>query len=82
MFYPRYFAETAVKAVRWATLAIRLEWLAGRVKGDPHRLAYTDKALGSLVDKVEDLELYKTRSGRAFLDQRRRIAEAQKANVT
>jgi radical SAM superfamily enzyme YgiQ (UPF0313 family) len=82
LFYPRYFAETAVKAVRWATLAIRLEWLAGRVKGDPHRLAYTDKALGSLVDKFEDLELYKTRSGRAFLDQRRRIAEAQKANVT
>ena len=77
LFYPRYFAETAVKAARWAALAIRLEWLAAKVKGNPQRLAYTDRALGSLVDERDSLELYKTRSGRAFLEQRRRIAEAQ-----
>jgi hypothetical protein len=81
LFYPLYFAETAAKAMRWAMLAIRLEWLAARVKRDPHRLAYTDKALEPLANEGEQLELYKTRSSRAFLDQRQRIAESQKPNA-
>jgi radical SAM superfamily enzyme YgiQ (UPF0313 family) len=78
LFYPRYFAETAVKAVRWATLAIRLERLARKVKNDPQRLEYLDQALMPVVNEVENLELYKTRSSQAFLDQRRHIEEAQK----
>jgi radical SAM superfamily enzyme YgiQ (UPF0313 family) len=81
LFYPRYFAETAVKAVRWATLAIRLERLARKVKNDPQRLEYMDQALTPLVNEVENLELYKTRSSQAFLDQRRHIEEAQKPKV-
>jgi hypothetical protein len=32
LFYPRYFVETAIKAVRWATLAIRLERLARTIR--------------------------------------------------
>jgi radical SAM superfamily enzyme YgiQ (UPF0313 family) len=79
LFYPRYYAETAVKALRWATLAMRLEWLARRVKKDPHRLEYMDQALTPLINETENLELYKTRSSQAFLDQRRHIEEAQKA---
>jgi hypothetical protein len=81
LFYPRYFAETAVKAVRWATLAIRLERLAHKVKNDPRRLEYMDQALTPLINEVENLELYKTRSSQAFLDQRRHIEEAQKPKV-
>jgi radical SAM superfamily enzyme YgiQ (UPF0313 family) len=81
LFYPRYFAETAVKAVRWATLAVRLEWLARKVKNDPQRFEYMDKALTPLNNEAENLELYKTRSSQAFLDQRRRIEEAQRLKV-
>jgi radical SAM superfamily enzyme YgiQ (UPF0313 family) len=81
LFYPRYLAETAIKAVRWATLAIRLEWLARKVKSDPQRLKYMDRALTLAVNEIEDLELYKTRSSQAFLDQRRHIEEAQKPKV-
>jgi radical SAM superfamily enzyme YgiQ (UPF0313 family) len=81
LFYLRYFAETAVKAVRWTTLAIRLERLARKVKNDPQRLEYMDQALTLLVNEVENLELYKTRSSQAFLDQRRHIEEAQKPKV-
>ena len=81
LFYPRYFAQTSVKAVRWATLAIRLEWLARKVKSDPQRLKYMDQALTPVVNEVENLELYKTRSSQAFLDQRRHIEEAQKPKV-
>jgi hypothetical protein len=78
LFYPRYFAETAVKAVRWASLAIRLERLARKVKNDPRRFEYRDHALTLSSDETESLELYKTRSSQAFLDQRRHIEEAQK----
>jgi len=81
LFYPRYFAETAVKAVRWATLAIRLERLARKVKKDPRRLQYRDQALTLSTDETESLELYKTRSSQAFLDQRRHVEEAQKTKV-
>ncbi len=81
LFYPHYFAQTFVKAVRWATLAIRLEWLARKVKSDPQRLKYMDQALTPVVNEVESLELYKTRSSQAFLDQRRHIEEAQKPKV-
>ncbi len=81
LFYPRYFAQTFVKAVRWAALAIRLEWLARKVKSDPQRLKYMDQALTPVVNEVESLELYKTRSSQAFLDQRRHIEEAQKPKV-
>src|SRR6516164_2832540 len=81
LFYPRYFAETAVKVVQWATLAIRLERLARKVKSDAHRLAYMDQALTPLANETENLELYKTRSSQAFLEQRRHIEEAQKTKV-
>jgi radical SAM superfamily enzyme YgiQ (UPF0313 family) len=80
-FYPRYLAETAVKAVRWAHLAIRLELLARKVKKDPRRLEYRDQALTLTTNEAENLELFKTRSSQAFLEQRRHIEEAQKAKV-
>jgi hypothetical protein len=78
LFYPRYFAQTAIKALRWAMLEVRLQLIMRKVKNDPRRLEYTDQALTPSIDEIETLELYKTRSGQAFLDQRRRIAEAQK----
>ncbi|MGJ4939427.1 B12-binding domain-containing radical SAM protein [Bradyrhizobium sp. HKCCYLS1011] len=78
LFYPRYVAETAVKAVRWATLAIRLQRLARKVKADPQRLAYVDQALAPLGNETEKLELFKTRSSEAFLAQRRHVEAAQK----
>jgi radical SAM superfamily enzyme YgiQ (UPF0313 family) len=81
LFYPRYFTETVVKAVRWAILAIRLERVARKVKKDPNRLAYRDQALTLSSDETDSLELYKTRSSQAFLDQRRHVEEAQKAKV-
>jgi len=81
LFYPRYLAETAVKAARWATLAIRLEHLARKVRNDPRRLEYRDQALTLSTDETANLELYKTRSSQAFLDQRRHIEEAQRSKV-
>ena len=70
-----------MKAMRWATLAIRLERLARKVKNDPRRLEYIDQALTPVINEVESLELYKTRSSQAFLDQRRHVEEAQKSKV-
>ncbi len=81
LFYPRYWAETAVKAVRWATLAIRLELIARKVKKDPRLLEYRDEALTLSSNEADNLELFKTRSSQAFLDQRRHVEEAQKAKI-
>jgi hypothetical protein len=81
LFYPRLFVETAIKAAQWATLAIRLERLARKVKSDPHRLEYNDKALAPSTDQTESLDLFKTRSSQAFLDQRRHIEEAQRRKI-
>jgi radical SAM superfamily enzyme YgiQ (UPF0313 family) len=81
LFYPRLFVETAIKTARWATLAIRLERLARKVKSNPHRLEYSDKALAPSTDQTESLELFKTRSSQAFLDQRRHIEEAQRRTI-
>ena len=78
---PRYLAETAAKAVRWASLAIRLQRLARKVKKDPRRLDYMDQALTPLSNETDDLELYKTRSSQAFLDQRRHVEEAQRGKL-
>nr|WP_244430915.1 radical SAM protein [Bradyrhizobium liaoningense] len=80
-FYPRYAADTAVKAVQWASLALRLHRLARKVKSDPHRLAYVDAAITLQADETASLDLYKTRSSQAFLDQRRHIEEAQKPKL-
>ena len=81
LFYPRYFAETVLKAVQWATLAVRLGGLARKAKNDPHRLQYMDQALTPLINETENLELYKTRSSQAFLDHRRHVQEAQKVKI-
>jgi hypothetical protein len=40
-----------------------------------------DQALTPLINEAEMLELYKTRSSQAFLDQRRYVEEAQKAKL-
>jgi radical SAM superfamily enzyme YgiQ (UPF0313 family) len=77
VFYPRYFAETAVKALKWAKLAIRIELLARKVKKDPRKREYRDQALTLQVNETENLELFKTRASQAFLEQRRQIEEAQ-----
>jgi hypothetical protein len=62
-------------------LEIRLQLIARKVMNDPQRLEYMDQALTPLINEVENLELYKTRSSQAFLDQQRRIAEAQRVKV-
>jgi hypothetical protein len=48
------------------------------VKKDPRRLEYRDEALTLTTNEAENLELFKTRSSQAFLDQRRHVEEAQK----
>jgi hypothetical protein len=62
-------------------LVTHLLRLARKVMNDPQRREYMDQALTPLTNEAENLELYKTRSSQAFLDQQRRIAEAQRPKV-
>jgi radical SAM superfamily enzyme YgiQ (UPF0313 family) len=82
LFYPKYFAESGIKAFRWARLAIRLERLARKVKRDPRRLEYRDQALTLVDDETDNLALFQTRSSKAFLDQRRSVEQAQNRVAT
>ena len=44
VFYPKYWAETAVKLARWGVLYMRLRRIYLSIKNDPRRFDYTDLA--------------------------------------
>jgi hypothetical protein len=73
--------KEAIQAVRYISLLSRLARKSWDVVGHRRRDVYMDQALTPLINEAEMLELYKTRSSQAFLDQRRHVEEAQKAKL-
>jgi hypothetical protein len=77
-FYPKYYAELGWKLMRWGWLYFRFGLKQLKVERDPNRHAYTDLALSPVTDHdAEDLELFKTSDAVAWLDQQKRINDAQ-----
>ena len=77
-FYPKYFAEIASKLVRWAALYIKLRRIYLRIKHDPQRFAYTDIAMTPVTEEeAQTHELFGNAAARAFIDQRKRVKDAQ-----
>ncbi len=63
-FYPRYWGETAVKAVKWAKVYYTASRLQKRIYTDPARFDYTD--LATTPPRREDLDslaLYRETAG-------------------
>ena len=78
LFYPKYYAELSWKLMRWGWLYFRFGLKQLKVERDPNRHAYTDLALSPVTDHdAEDLELFKTSDAVAWLDQQKRINDAQ-----
>ncbi|QQR40227.1 B12-binding domain-containing radical SAM protein [Devosia rhizoryzae] len=78
LFYPKYYAELGWKLARWAALYVRFGLKQLKVERDPNRHAYTDLAMSPVGDgSEEDLELFKTIDAVAWLDQQKRINNAQ-----
>jgi radical SAM superfamily enzyme YgiQ (UPF0313 family) len=81
-FYPRYYAETAIKLVRWGALYLRLRRIYLRIKHDPRRSEYTDLAMTPISDDEASREIFQTDAAQAFVDQERRLEKARHATVS
>ncbi len=74
-FYPRYWAGTVVKAVRYLAIHLRSQAILRRVMKDPNRLAYSDLATQPVADEDEfaSLALFQdTAGGVAAVEKKRR----------
>ena len=75
-FYPKYYAETAIKLVRWGALYMRLRRIYLRIKHDPQRFAYTDLAMLPVLDGEADTgELFGSDSARAYVANQQRLQQ-------
>jgi hypothetical protein len=90
-FYPRYWFETAVKLVRWATLYLRLRVLYLRIRrampkkqpGVLRKLAYSDLAMTPVSEHdAETHELFGTAAAKAYVERERRLRDVLHNNVT
>jgi radical SAM superfamily enzyme YgiQ (UPF0313 family) len=81
-FYPRYWAESAVKAVRWGWTYARLRRIYLSIKHDPRRYAYLDAAIEPVTeDEVETHEMFKSAAAQAYVSQEQRLASIRKKQV-
>jgi radical SAM superfamily enzyme YgiQ (UPF0313 family) len=67
-FYSRYFIESLVKQFRWIALYSRMRLIYRRVKRDPAKLSYMDRALEPVTDHEEELEMFQSEAARSYLD--------------
>jgi Radical SAM superfamily len=82
LFYPKYFAEMTSKVVRWTALYFKLRRIYLRIKHDPQRFAYTDIAMTPVTDEeAQTHELFGNAAARAFIDQRKRVKDAQEGHA-
>jgi Radical SAM superfamily len=74
IFYPKFYAEFAVKTLRWAWLYIRLRKIYLGIKHDPDRHEYTDAAITPVTeDEIETHEIFHTAAGQQFVAQEKRL---------
>ena len=81
VFYPKYWLETLVKQLRWATLYIRLRIIYKRVKRDPARFDYMDAALEPVTDHEEERELFQSDAAQGYLEKVHRIERMSKGEA-
>jgi hypothetical protein len=76
LFYPRYFAATVWKQVRWIKLYLEIYRIYSEIKRDPKRLDYTDLALSPVTDdETETMEMFQSDVARIYVAKVRRVEE-------
>ena len=68
MFYPKEIALFLRKQFRWVSLYIRTRLVYLRLRKDPARYDYTDKALEPVTEHEEERELFQTATAQTYLD--------------
>lgn len=77
-FYPRFWAETVSKQVRWLWLWGRTRSLYKKIRYGKDRYAYTDEALTpDFDDEVATHAMFDTVEAKAFVAQEKRLAKAR-----
>jgi len=73
--YPRYWAETASKILRWGYTYARLRKIYLSIKHDPKRYEYVDAAITPVTDdETETHEMFKSAAAQAYVNQEQRLA--------
>jgi hypothetical protein len=81
-FYPKYYADTAIKLVRWGALYLRLRRIYLRIKRNPQRFAYTDLAMLPVADgEAATHELFGSNSARAYVANEQRLQQFRDGSV-
>jgi radical SAM family protein len=74
-FYPRYWAETAFKVMRWGYTYARLRKIYLGIKHSPERYKYVDAAITPVTeDETETHEMFKSAAAQAYVSQEQRLA--------
>ena len=82
LFYPRYWGETAVKAVKYLRFFLRTRRILKEVLEAPDRYAYTDLAIAPPKgDEFEALELYHATSGGEAALERKKLGDSIRAGA-
>lgn len=68
VFYPKYFAESLTKQIRWISLYLRLRLIYRKVRKDPARFAYMDTALEPVSEHEEEREMFQSEAARNYLE--------------
>ncbi|MDQ3131236.1 MAG: radical SAM protein [Acidobacteriota bacterium] len=69
IFYPKTFAETLWKQIRWIALYTRLRLIYRKVRNDPKKLEYMDLALEPVTEtETETRELFQSEAAHNYLD--------------
>ena len=78
VFYPKYYAQTIWKQLKWITLYARMRLIYMRVRKDPKKLEYMDLALEPVTDHEEDREMFQTDAAKSYLDKVHRNENASR----
>ena len=78
-FYPAYYAETAIKIFRWASLYLGLRRFYLEIKRDPKRFEYTDLALTPVTDEEEERELFSSDAAQAYIGEQHKLDRFRKS---
>ena len=81
VFYPKYWLGSAAKLGRWASLYIHLRLIYKRVKRDPSRFTYMDKALEPVTDHEEERQMFQTDAAQNYLDKVHRNERVARGEV-
>ena len=82
LFYPAYVAETLKKGQQWLSLYWHMRTIYRRIKRDPERGHYMDKALAPVADDETDSgELFQSEKAQAYVRQERRLGKIRSGEL-